>query len=104
MYTCRLLSFAETKLIIADGYVLQGVAKVKALVDEEVIPRIRNAVARVANELAIPGEMNHMLVDEIFRGVDDDRDALASTFADALFPGGGPVETCTCRQCIILNP
>jgi hypothetical protein len=71
-------------------------------VDEEVIPRIRNAIARVANELAIPGEMNHLLVDEIFRGVEGDRDALASRFADALYEEGETVQPGTCIRRLVL--
>jgi hypothetical protein len=71
-------------------------------VDEEVIPRIRNAVSRVANELAIPGEMNHLLVDEIFRGVEGDRDALASRFADALYEEGETVQPGTCIRRLVL--
>jgi hypothetical protein len=79
-------------------YQFQGVAKVRSLVDGSVIPLIRNAVARVASELAIPGEMNHVLVDEIFRGVESARDALATIFADALFEGEESVGAGTCRN------
>ncbi|KAM0827498.1 hypothetical protein ACQ4PT_068164 [Festuca glaucescens] len=83
-------SFADPA-IVDPGYVVRikakrvGIAKVKALIDEEVIPRIRNAVARVASEFGSHGHMNHMLVDEIFRGVEGDIDALVSKFAEALF-------------------